>query len=1243
MTPLDLATVSLTGRTLIEASAGTGKTFAIATLYVRCVFELGLESHQILVVTFTEAATAELRGRIRARLRDALAHCRGSGPGRPEDPLRSALARAARPERAAQRLRRAVENFDRAEISTIHGFCQRRLGDQALATDVGYRSDLEGDPRPRIRDAVLDFWARETPEQSPLLLRTLHETPLLGSDKRETGDADELALKAVLNPNLQVLPQRAPEVHEPVALEGHLEQAFEAARRAWSQTDVIGLVRKSSVNRRSYNERYLPQWAEVVGAYFARGLWEATCDKLEKFCRPDLVKAGADRSLLEHPLVERCSELLTAQVARAAAQESALVAFKLALVKYVRQALPERSREAGVLSFDDLLQRLQTALSSADGAALAAALRARYPVALIDEFQDTDPVQCDIFERIYPDANAGLYLIGDPKQAIYSFRGADIFTYVAAKQRTPALRQFTLNVNRRSDPALIRGLNRLFGSHSAPFLLAGIEYQAVAPRPEAYDALVTASGQPFSGLEFVLSDGTLESEPFEALVAGEVAALLERGLTLKPSEHSAGRPLAPSDIAVLTRTNQQSFQVQDALRALGIPAVVLGERSVYETDEAEQLLLVLSAVANPGSLRQLPAALGVPLLGLSALELERLEREPNAWEPWLERVRSWHQRWMRAGFVQMMDQICIETALESRLLRLLDGERRLTNLRQLIELLQSRSDTEHLGPTGLLAALRSEIANALNNRADERLTRLESDALAVKITTCHRSKGLEYPVVLCPHLWRRSMLMEHEQRRPIFQHPQLGRSMDLGSADIAEHVALAEREAFGESLRLGYVGLTRARHLCMVFVGSVRQAAQSALGYWLHAPAPQSGLESPAELLKPVQRLGIDAWQARLEALAQGHELRARPLLGGTRAPVPAAAIASTPVGPLTSRTPLHSIDGRYRVSSFSALTAQARGTEDSPADEGAQDHEQAALDESVTLSETVPRTHDARGTETVALAAFEGGAQAGRLFHEILEQYAFESPRPGPLATLVSRRLAAHHFDPKLWTDPVCQQLFAVLDTPLPTDGRAAPWRLADISLRRRLNELEFWLPICGETEPNGAPPVLRARDLANALMVGERGLPASYLRRLQDLDFLPLRGFVRGFIDLVVEHEGRYFVIDYKSNRLGLSTADYGPLAMQRVMSRGHYYLQYHLYTLAAIRHLSLRVRDFDYDRHFGGVYYLFIRGMGPTQGEAGVFFDKPPQRRLQALAGALGLQPIEPAIGAEGVPSLSEVMPT
>ncbi len=1231
MPALDPLRVPLRGLTLIEASAGTGKTYSIATLYLRLLLELGLEVDRILVVTFTEAATEELRDRIRKRLVQALdwlrgdvGGCRkgrrsspfdpltptplpagegllrhprdvgergGEGGGKNEkDPiLAELLSGLADRERAHTLLADALTRMDEAAIHTIHGFCLRTLTDHAFESGAAFDVEFITDEARLRTTAVEDFWRREVASATPQKARWVRQqwkTPQdLLADLQPTLALDDLRL----------LPQVDAADVETASRE--LAAVFGQMRELWREaSDQIKNILATSpdLNRRSYNKQVVARAVRTAATVAAAtepptelpaDFERLTPSELEK-------KTKAGQRPPTHPFFDLCGRL-SELLFRAHAGGRAL--FLTSARAFVRADLERRKQDEGLLYYDDLLRRLDQALAGEGAEALAAGVRERYPVALIDEFQDTDPQQYRIFRRLYggqPDC--GLFLIGDPKQAIYAFRGADIFTYMQARDDSArGGHRYGLTVNRRSGSRLVEAVNCLFASAPEPFVYQDyIGFNPVAPGP-------TADQEPFrlNGVEpvplqvlmlrldadnqttrppgFIRGDAALRSAA--RACAEYIVDLLNRADAGRAT--MGKRELAPGDIALLVRTHREGDLVQQALRDRGISSVSLSEDSVFMTEDAAELATLLRALAELHDEGHLRAALATTLLGWSAAELERLADDELAREELLARFQSYRERWRQQGVMVALQELLAAERIPARLLRRPDGERRLTNLLQLLELLQVAAG-EHPGMDGLLRWFSDRRAERGGDAA--RQLRLESDEGLVKVVTLHKSKGLEYPLVFIPFPWSYFKGFLGGETPVFFHAPEDKRAcLDLGSDDREAHARLERTERLAERLRLFYVGVTRAAKLCVLCWGKVNGIQDAALAYLLHRD-PES--EFPTSRLP---RLSEEEIRADLEALAS----RAPGAIQVRELPLPTGASwVGGRIDParLVFEEFRSSIDASWRVTSYSSLV---RGD-----DSERPDFDAAAVS---------PAPEAEPGAPVDPLFALPSGTHVGHFLHQLFEDLDFPHAAGEILTRTVRDRLdrygglGAGRAVDKDWAPVVEELVTNVLDTRL---DPAIPLRLRDIAAADRMVELEFHFPVAG----------LDLESLKTALAVSEAHASAA-----AGLGFEAMRGLMHGFVDLVLRREGRFYILDYKSNRLGDRLTAYERDGLQVAIRHHHYDLQYLIYTLALHRFLGWRLPGYDYRTHFGGVYYLFLRGMRPQLGPScGVWYDRPPYRLITAL---------------------------
>jgi exodeoxyribonuclease V beta subunit len=1114
--PLRPLNVELAGVNLIEASAGTGKTWTITTLYLRMLLERRIAVANVLVVTFTRAATAELKDRVRARLRRAVAAF-GGAPCR-DDPDLAALVEARRGRYDAVEDRRvlqtALRSFDEAPILTLHSFCQRMLHQHAFESGVRFDTELITSQQDVVDEIAYDFWGR-----------TAHEgTSAAWISALEAGGITPFKLRSL---------------------------AAVVARRP--DTKLLPVAELDGEPDESAGQRQPEQVALIDGAR-----------------APDILGLKRD------------------------------------FVRYVREELPRRKRARNVEAFDDLIRVLRDALEGGHGDLLSKRISEHFQAVLIDEFQDTDPAQYEIFRRVYRGVDACVFLIGDPKQSIYAFRSADVFAYMRAKADA-AGRVYTLDTNWRSDPALVGAVNFLFGRLERPFLFEQhlIGYHHVKTH-NAQERLVFPQESPLRpGVELLFVPRNRKTtrkrnvissywaERFlPDLIAGEIAGLLVSEASIE------GRPIAAGDVAVLVATNAQAKAIQDALRAVGVPSALMGRASVLETQEASEVARVLTAVVSPRSRRRLRSALATRLLGLTAAELVALEDDPEGWQLWVGRFEAWRDDWNDRGFFPSFRRLLVESGVGSRLLGWSDGERRLTNYRHLGELIGRVAARRKLDAP----ALAGWFARALGSRTaveefgeEAAQLRLERDADSVTVVTTHRAKGLEYPVVYCPYLWMGRLLMKEEEEYPRFHDAADDNrlSLDLAADRRSGSLKAARREALAENLRVAYVAITRACHRCTVVWGPFDDAHKSPLAYLLHAPISDSAnpaYDAAKAVLLALNSGGDDALIARVEELCAASKgvmsVRMAGEAGAGDLVLPGRAAVE-----LVAPPPVPRVARRWRRTSFSGLTSGVDHLHP-PSGEAANDPGDSGDD------------HGGR----VLLADFPRGTDPGSLVHEVLEDLDFKESSREVLEELVAEKLLVWGVD-ACWGPMLSEALDQMLDVPLPTAKEPMPLRA--LGRVDRLDEMSFVLPL-----GRGAEPLTLSR-VADALEA-YGNVPSTYPDEVRQLPADPARGFLTGFLDLVFRWQGRWYVIDYKTNHLGDFYSDYGEQGLESVMAEHHYYLQYHFYTVALHRHLTQRLPGYDYERDFGGALYLFIRGLGPDG--RGVYFDRPQRALLDALGAAL-----------------------
>ena len=1153
---LDPLRLPLTGERLIEASAGTGKTFTIAALYLRLLLGLGgsaafprpLTVEELLVVTFTEAATEELRGRIRSNIHELRIACLRETT---DNPLYARLLdEIADKKQAAQWLLLAERQMDEAAVFTIHGFCQRMLSLNAFESGMLFEQQLIEDESLLRYQACADFWRRHCYPLPRDIAQVVFETwkgpqaLLRDIDRYLQGEAP--VIKAPPSDD-ETLASR----HE------HILARINQIKQQWrdSVDELDGLLEASGIDRRKFNRANQGKWIEKISAWAQEETQSYQLpDALEKFSQRFLeerTKAGGITP--QHPLFVAIDELLSEPLTL----RDLVITRALA---EIRAAVAEEKRRRGELGFDDMLSRLDAALRSESGDALATAIRTRFPVAMIDEFQDTDPQQYRIFRRIWQhQPDTALLLIGDPKQAIYAFRGADIFTYMKARSEVSA--HYTLDTNWRSAPGMVNSVNTLFSQMDDAFMFREIPFSPVkfAEKNQSLQFVLHGETQPAMSMWLMEGEscGVGDYQNYMAQVcATQIRDWLKAGHSgaAQLVSGKASSPVRASDISVLVRSRQEAALVRDALTQLAIPSVYLSNRdSVFETLEAQELLWVLQAVMTPERENTLRSALATSMMGLNAQDLEALNNDENAWDAVVEEFDGYRQIWHKRGVMPMLRALMAARQIAENLLATAGGERRLTDILHISELLQeagSQLESEH----ALVRWLSQHILEPDSNASSQQL-RLESDKHLVKIVTIHKSKGLEYPLVWLP------FITNFRVQDQAFYHDRSSFEAVLDLSDAEESVELAEAERLAEDLRLLYVALTRSVWHCSLGVAPlVRRRGdkkgdtdvhQSALGRLLQKGEPMDA----AGLRGAIEALCCDDIACQIPAQPDGEPWQV------------AQSVSSELSAKILQRTPGDS----WRVTSYSGLQQRGHGI--------AQD--------------LIPRLDiDAAGVGEVIEESgltphqFPRGASPGTFLHSLFENLDFTQPVD---PHWVEEQLALGGYDAH-WTPVLTEWLDAILQAPLNETGVS----LSQLSAREKQVEMEFYLPISQPLMASQLDALIRQYDPLSA------GCPA--------LDFMQVRGMLKGFIDLVFRHQGRYYLLDYKSNWLGEDSSAYTQQAMASAMQAHRYDLQYQLYTLALHRYLRHRIADYDYERHFGGVIYLFLRGVDRENPQQGIYATRP-----------------------------------
>jgi exodeoxyribonuclease V beta subunit len=1225
----------LHGSRLIEASAGTGKTYTIAALYVRLVlghgpddtaFSRALLPSEILVVTFTEAATQELRDRIRRRLVESARAFRGELPSKPDDFLQGLLNDypAELYAALARQLDLAAQSMDDAAIATIHGWCQRMLREHAFDSGSLFTEVLEPDLSELLTEAVRDYWRAEAyplSQDALALIESAWQSPdaMLPTLRQLFASNDAVPASSLQDALKQALAQWQALKAPWLARAEHIETVLSAAIDAGQF-----LGNKLSHKYLTSRLKTLRDWASSPTA--------TTFDKPENLAKLSLpylhealnAKTPMPDSLSQDPVLQALADLPE----QVAALPKPIDAAWHHAAQSVSQRFTAAKQARALLGFDDLLTRLDAALQGERGDTLRALIRQQFPVALIDEFQDTDPLQYRLFDALYELAanhrERGIFLIGDPKQAIYSFRGADINAYLKARQDT-AGRLSALDTNFRSSGALVASVNALFEQAEAregePTFAGAFGYKQAAENPMPFVpvqanrlsrqwmvldspapalTLWTLSGESMSS-ESMLSK-TAYIQEMAARCASEMVRLLNLGQQGRAGFRAADDTLVSvtaADMAVLVRDFTEASAIRTALAARGVRSVYLSDRdSLFDSAEAPDVLRLLMACAAPENETLIRTALASASLAQPLTTLDTLQRDDRAREAACLRFADYQRCWRERGVLPLLRRVLFDYDLPARWQVAVDGERRLTNWLHLADLLQQAS-RELDGEQALIRWLREHIASENRSEGEDTL-RLESDEGLVKVITIHKSKGLEYPLVFLPFIC--GFKDASSTKKPVmFWHDGERRRAELNpDARMREE---AEAQRLREDMRLLYVALTRAQHACWLGLahrghGKASYLQESAIGVLLWGKTP---LADPANW---ADQLAVNLAASASLAPATSMQILPAPDAVDTLFNAPVPDTQTLAVRPLARRQEqpwwIASYSAiRYQPQSATSLVA-AQTRHDDAAPQSAREQQQLddePLSPAWVMSGLTALAEIAEGDQ--AIQQFPRGARWGDFLHglfEVAAEQGFASVvrDPSALNDAIEARCASAGISEQ--TRVVQRWILRCLTHPLPLpDGTQAA--LADAEDWKA--ELEFLLPAQG-VEITDLDALAQAETLPGyTKAAAQSGL---------------LNGLFKGFIDLVFVHAGRYYVLDYKSNALGGTAGDYHLGAIAEAMAEHRYDLQYLCYVLALHRQLRVRLPGYDYDRDIGGVVYFFLRGIdGPA---SGVFSHKPSRAVIEAM---------------------------
>lgn len=1190
--PLNPITLPLNQISLIEASAGTGKTYTIGSLYLRLLLKAGennfsrpLNVEEILVVTFTEMATEELKKKIRERITDAINKLTAFAKTQDKsafknDEFLTALCDNLDIFEAIHRLKLAEQNMDLAAIYTIHGFCRRMLMQYAFHSGIHFNLELIKDQSDLLVRFANEFWREHF---YPLDFDT---AAFITRELKSPNNVLNV-LRSYLNLKLNVTLETAGLLQLP--LESLFQKIAERQsiltkiKQIWLENEseiqsfIAQELKDKRLNGNKYSSKNLPNYYKNVNAWAKSATTSSVSEDIKKCFTQSAVNNNATKNKIPYrlavlekldELIDEFNQTLSTDLLR-----------KLILYHYcqeLQEKLLEYKCNHQEKSFDDLLRLFCEALQGAQGDELAEMIRFQYPFAMIDEFQDTDSQQYAIFSKIYrdnPEKNTGFIMIGDPKQAIYRFRGADIFTYLKASDEAQS--RFELTKNYRSQKNLVDGVNALFDFPQSPFIYQNINFTAVDSRDDHLRFYLNGKAEPAYRFYLTESDKVNKTE-MAKICAISIQHWLKSAVENQAvfQNEDTCKTLQAANIAVLVRDKNEAALVKNELQKLGIASVYLSDQnSVFDSNVAKELAWVLKACLNVAE-RPILNAIATALFGLNAADIHQIQQNEADWQRWADSFAQYQQTWQRQGILAMLHQILLEQGISERLLSQATGERDLTDFLHLAEMLQQAA-TLHESEAALLSWFEKQIQGEGRQEAQ---IRLESERQLVKIVTIHKSKGLEYDLVWLPFL---AVPSKDPSKKYINIYYSKERDETLWDIENRNLNALCE-ETFAEELRLLYVALTRAKYQMAFALPTQFDKKWNALHYVLSQG--EIGKEIALSAPKDTETL----LQTFKEKMQDNVEICTKPNLEA----FPALSI-NIKNDDLKAAEFTGNIEQDWRITSFTSIE-QAHRRQNYFAESAGKKH--AVFDDAKDYD-----SQNAIEMSTALLNENESnildlprGKQVGTALHRHFENCYFSD-----LANTeeIEKLRQSLQLD-ETFTEPLQNWLQQISHTPLSHEIGIA---LADLANKDCIKEMPFYLAIREHFDVEAFNHTLKAHH----------HLPS------EPLQFEQIQGMVRGSIDLVFRHNGKYCLVDYKSNFLGSTLADYNQEALKKEMLHSHYDWQYLIYTLALHRYLQSVVPHYDYVRDFGGVFYLFLRGMN-GEPQSGVFYDHPSVELITELDG-------------------------
>ncbi|MBO5791550.1 MAG: UvrD-helicase domain-containing protein [Lentisphaeria bacterium] len=1180
---------------IIEAAAGTGKTYNITNIVARIIMERNdVTIDKMVIVTFTRAAAGELKSRISQRLAE-LESAVNAGVLDKDDLLINLQEKLAKNELTLKqlktRLRLALLNFDRAMIGTIHSFAMRSLSENGFDSRQKFGFVLNENTKGIISQLCNDYWRSLTYRPDAAQIRECFAE----AGKGTKDFICHYVFKRLENPALEFLYHKdmptvtrwediasckeefSRKLEAEIAVytlqQEELANALQAVKDQIKEQNKLIKTLNSTLTKAKKAELKSPSPENSEAVMLARSQVDEAETCLELLKKEETKRKNAlDSCNSEIKVIKSKAEF----PARAFLKHCCEEAFE-----HVSREYRRISEEKNFLSNDDLILQMAAAVSQPDSS-LAAKLKEKYPVGLIDEFQDTNDSQFTIFRKIFLENPESTFIVvGDPRQAIYRFRGGDIASYLTAKEdmlTQRSARLFPMNVNRRSGEKYITSLNTIFSPDWA-FAMEGMQLPEQSAL-KGSQVLLTPDGEEVPAPIIGAVAPAMPLEDVYAHCAADVYRMIKDKYQIPGHEDVPARSIEAGDIAILTNCSwAKAEKIREALRRYGIPARLMKNSDVFTTPEARQLLTFLEGIINCGDRECLLRALITPL---GDLELCDLKSEENI-ELRARRMQELNNIWHKRSFMVMYNELFIQFRVNDRLA---GNDLSLSNFNTIADVLCEESFTWKLTPSAVLRSLERHIRDAESENDNSIPGKPETDRGTVLIDTVFGSKGLSYPVVFLPDLFDIGHSFNSDKLSKTFHHE----NKLCCSPFMDENQKAAERdELLQENLRKAYVAFTRARYFCKFYYGNTKQRS-SALDWLFRSHDIRAPYTDMVETLKAHAKGSPDL------SISVEHEEIPEKLLD--------EKFENNTIQQLRRPDLLPYLLFQNGFLSFSSITPHS--TPQSSFDPENQDEGE---EESETpLSQTpAPEEKDSGNL------LFPSGTNFGNAIHKTMELCSFNAPED-ELAPLVLKQLNAHGISGKTHSEAVTKMVHRMLNAPIP-DCDGGTFRFSEIAPEEKKCEFEFVYEFGN---------AFNTRHLFN--------FAAKYFREKfhvkcpESIDESTTydQGFFNGSIDLFFRHNGKFYIVDWKTNKLK-SMKYYADLLLSHAMAGSRYYLQYMIYTAALFKYLKLRMPECGsekelYDKYFGGVRYIFVRGFDGT-GKRGVFSDRLPYEKLKELEEIIG----------------------